>query len=168
MWTIATWKFTTKTWGRIDFVGIAQIIRINSTADELIRCHIGFREHERHIRLLINTDPMLPGNAPTVSHTTAQNLPCQFFSLSFSAFVALIVEHQRMQIAITGVEDVGHAQPIAITQFSNLSQHLGQSSTRDDTILHNVVRADATHSRKGGLASLPHEQSFLFATSRAI
>src|SRR5947209_16165701 len=105
MRAVASWKFATETRGRVDFVGIAQVVRVHYTADELMGSHIGFCKHERHIRLLINTDSMLTGNTATVSHTAPQNLSCQFFSLSFSTLVAFIIEHQGMQIAIACMED---------------------------------------------------------------
>ena len=72
------------------------------------------------------------------------------------ALDAPVVEHERMQIAVAGVEDVAHTQAVLLGQRVDAAKDLGQLRARHDAVLHVVVRADAAHRRERGLAPAPH------------
>jgi hypothetical protein len=65
-----------------------------------------------------------------------------------------IVEHQRMQVAVTGVEDVGDAQVVLVANVRDGNQHLAQLAKRNHPI-HAVVIGDAAYGTERGLAALP-------------
>src|SRR5947209_19167576 len=62
-----------------------------------------------------------------------------------------------MAMAIAGMTDVRYAQSRGIAHSFNLAQDFRQCGARDDPVLHDVIRRDASHGRKSSLASLPYE-----------
>jgi hypothetical protein len=62
-----------------------------------------------------------------------------------------------MQVAVAGVEDVGHLQVVLARERVDAVEHVAQRRARDDRVLHVVVRGDAAHGREGGLAHLPED-----------
>ena len=63
-----------------------------------------------------------------------------------------------MQIAVAGVEDVGHPDTAVGREGGDAPQHLGQRGARDDAVLDDVVRADPADRGEGRLAALPEQR----------
>ena len=61
---------------------------------------------------------------------------------SASPGIALVVEDERVQVAVAGVEDVADAHAVLDCQLADPPQHLGQARARHDAVLHVVARAD--------------------------
>ena len=71
----------------------------------------------------------------------------------------VVEEHERVQVAVAGVEDVGHPDAARRrTIVGDAAQHLGQRGARDDAVLHDVVRADPADRGERRLAALPEQR----------
>ncbi len=55
------------------------------------------------------------------------------------ALDALVVEDERVQVAVAGVEDVADAEAVLALELGDPAQHLGQPRPRHDAVLHVVV-----------------------------
>src|SRR3712207_4398553 len=71
----------------------------------------------------------------------------------------VVVEDERVQVAVAGVEDVGDAHAVLLTDLGDPLQDLPELRARDDGVLYVVVVADAAHRRERRLAALPEEGS---------
>ena len=71
----------------------------------------------------------------------------------------LVVEDERVQVAVTGVEDVADPQAVLALELGDPAQHPGELRPRDDTVLDVVALADAAHGPEGRLAALPEERA---------
>src|SRR5207237_8135659 len=68
---------------------------------------------------------------------------------------APVVQDERMQVAVAGVEDVADAQPVQLRELLDAPQHGRQLRARNDAVLDVVVGADPSHRGKGRLATAP-------------
>src|SRR6185436_8435212 len=68
-----------------------------------------------------------------------------------------VVADEGVEVAVAGVEDVGHLHVVLGRELIDAVEHLGQLRARDDAVLDEVVRADAAHRRERRLAGLPEE-----------
>ncbi len=91
----------------------------------------------------------------------AQDLGGQLLGAPLLALHVGVVEHQRVEVAVAGVEDVGDPQSALARHLGDAAQHLGQRRAGDDPVLDVVVRADPPDRGKGGLASLPEQRPLL-------
>ena len=64
-----------------------------------------------------------------------------------------------MQVAVAGVEHVGHPDPRRRRDLGDRREHLRQRGARDDAVLDDVVGTDPAHGREGGLAALPDQRA---------
>ena len=71
----------------------------------------------------------------------------------------VVEEHQRVQVAVAGVEDVGHADAGVPGEVGDRLEHLGQRGARDDAVLDDVVGADPPDRGERGLAALPDQRA---------
>ena len=76
-------------------------------------------------------------------------------SAARSRLMRAVVTDQRVQVAVSGMEDIRHAQSVLLGQGGDLPEHLRQLGPRDHAVLHVVGRGDAAHRREGRLAGLP-------------
>ncbi len=65
-----------------------------------------------------------------------------------------------MQVAVAGVEDVGHAQAMLVREVPMPLQHTRQFAARDGAVHAVVVRRDAAHGRERVLAAGPEALAF--------
>ncbi len=80
---------------------------------------------------------------------------------------ARVVQHQRVQVAVAGVEDVGDAQARGAGQRLDLGQHARDLGARDDAVLHDVVGRQPSHRRERALAPLPHQLALVLVGRHA-
>ena len=72
------------------------------------------------------------------------------------------VEHdQRVQIAVSGVEDIGHFQPVAVGHLADAAQNLRQAGGWDGAIHAKIIRADAPDGTERALTAFPDRRRFL-------
>src|SRR5260221_1434484 len=103
-----------------------------------------------------------------MGYATTNDLASEFLCAFFLPLDPLIVEDQRVQVAVTRVEDVGDAEAVLGAKFFNLAQYLRERCAWYYAILDDVVRTDAAHCCKCGLAALPHQQALLICAGQAI
>src|SRR3712207_4130538 len=70
----------------------------------------------------------------------------------------VVVEDERVQVAVPGVEDVGDAHAVLLADLGDPLEDLPELRARDDGVLDVVVVGDAAHRRERGLAALPEER----------
>ena len=73
---------------------------------------LGLLELCAHLVDFLDTDAVLTCNRATHFHTQLQYLATQFFGTMKLAWLACIVQNQRMQISIASMKHVGHTQTI--------------------------------------------------------
>ena len=77
--------------------------------------------------------------------------------------LSALVEDQRMEIAVAGMEDIGDAQACLLRQLGHVAQHRRQLGARNGRVDAIVIGRDAADGGKRGLAPGPEEQPFLLA-----
>ena len=66
-----------------------------------------------------------------------------------------VVEHERVQVAVAGVEHVPDPQAVRGRELLDPAQRLRKARARDDAVLDVVVGAHPAHGGEGGLAAVP-------------
>ena len=94
---------------------------------------------------------------PTSTQSRRMSAPKLFGLVEFARLVG-VVEDQRMQIAVAGVEDVGDAQAVLLRQLAHAGQHLRQFLARDGAVHAVIVGRDAADRRERRLAAGPEGQ----------
>ena len=74
--------------------------------------------------LLLFANTVFAGNRPSSFDAQPQDLFSQGHGPLLLAFNAAIVKHQRMEIAVASMEDIGHPQPSFRAEAINLAQEL--------------------------------------------
>src|SRR5579875_2258823 len=71
------------------------------------------------------------------------------------AGLAVIEQHQRMEVPVPGVEHVRHPDAGGCRQIGDRVEHLMQRGPRHHSVLHDVGGADPAHRGERRLAALP-------------
>src|SRR5215218_3687820 len=101
---------------------------------------------------------MLPGERASVLQAGEHDLPGELLGPLGLSLHVVVVEDERVQVAVAGVEDVRDPQAVLAAEVGDLLQYLPELRARDDGVLHVVVVGDASHRPKGRLAALPEER----------
>ena len=149
------------------FGGIRKQQRIERAAHALHRIQVRLGEHFRHHVFLLFAHAVLAGDRSALLDAQFQNPLRQPLGRFFLTGDAAIVHHQRMQIAIARMKNVGHAQPGRDAQLVDLAQNLRQRSARDHAVLHDVVGRDPAHRRERRLAAFPNQRALGFGLRHA-
>src|SRR5579863_3254850 len=64
-----------------------------------------------------------------------------------------------MKVAVTCVKNIRDAQAGLLAELIDFAENLRQRGARDDAVLNDVVRRDASHSGESRLAPLPDERA---------
>src|SRR5712692_6771058 len=131
--------------------------RVERAPQPLHRVEVAGPEQERHRARLVDSDPVLAGDRAARLDARVEDRLGQLLGALGLALVALVVEDERMEVPVAGVEDVADPQPELFLQLGDPAQHCRQLRPRDDAVLHVVVRADAAHGRERRLAPLPEQ-----------
>jgi hypothetical protein len=84
----------------------------------LLLGEIGLAEHRRHQVALFDADAMFAGQHAADLDAEAQDVGAEGLRLLQLARIVGIIQNQRMQIAVAGVEDVGDAQAVLLRQLA--------------------------------------------------
>src|SRR4051812_1720672 len=144
---------------RHDLPWVGQPVGVERAAQLLERREVGLAEHLRHVALLVDADPVLAGDRAAGVHAGLEDLPREL--LGALGVLVGVVADERVQVAVPGVEDVGHAHAVLLPQLGDPAQHLGQLRAGDDAVLHVVGARDAPHGRERRLAGLPEAGGLL-------
>ena len=98
--------------------------------------------------------PCSPVMEPPNSMHIAMISPARDFGALWFAGDAAIVEDERVQVAVAGVEDIGHAQFVFVAQAFDGGERLAQPAARHHAILHDMV-GPSRPTAENALAPLP-------------
>ena len=108
---------------------------------------------------LVHADAVLAGDRAAVLDAQVEDRAADLLGGLAGALDGVVEEHQRVQVAVAGVEDVGHPHAGGAGQLGDGGEHLGQRGARDDAVLDDVVGADPAHRGERGLAALPDQRA---------
>src|SRR5439155_23239246 len=77
------------------------------------------------------------------------------------AWNVLVVEDERMEVAVPGMEDARDPQTALLAERIDPPQHLGQARARHDAVLDVVARRDPAHRGERRLAAAPDARAVL-------
>jgi len=124
--------------GRHALARIEQAERVEGSLDGVELAQFLGRELDAHLIDLLDAHAMLAGDGAADLDAQFQQASAQFLgALQFAGLVG-VEQDQRMQVAVAGMEDIGHAQSVFLGQLGGAPQHLGQGAARDGAV-HAVV-----------------------------
>src|SRR4051812_45749999 len=88
-----------------DFAGIEQTAVVESAFEPLLLGEVDLAEHCRHQVALLNADAVLAREHAADLDTESEDLGPELFGLVELARLVGVIEDQRMQIAVAGMED---------------------------------------------------------------
>ena len=83
---------------------------------------------------------MLPGDAAAHGDRQLENFSAELFGPLYLLLIAGIKQNQRMQVAVTGVKDIGNGQSIFPGQAGYFLQHMSYLAARYGAVHAVVVR----------------------------
>src|SRR6516165_2231917 len=117
---------------------IEQATAVEGAFEPLLLREVGLAEHDRHEIALLHAHPVLAGQYSPYLDAELEDLgPEPFGALELAGLIG-IVEDQRMQVAVSGVEHVGDRELELIGELSHAGEHLGKAGTRDGAV-HAVI-----------------------------
>ena len=111
-----------------------------------------------HVLRLVHPDPVLAGDRPAVLDAEVEDRAGHLLGVLGLPGDRLVEEHQRVQVAVAGVEDVRDPDAARPGELGDPPQHLGQRRPRDHAVLDDVVGADPADRGERGLAALPEQR----------
>src|SRR5262245_27508927 len=100
---------------------------------------------------------MLAGENATDLDAEFQDFRAEFFSLlQFTGCIG-VIENEWMQIAVTGMENIGEAQAVFYRRFFHAFEYERQFCARDGPVRAVVVGRNAPDRREGRLAAGPKQ-----------
>ena len=127
----------------------------NARRGAVHRRQVGLREHPRHRAHLVDADPVLARERPARLDAGVEDLGRELLGTLRLALDRGVVEHERMQVAVAGVEHVPDPEAVRAESSLDPAQRLRKPRPRDDAVLDVVVGAHPAHRREGGLAAVP-------------
>src|SRR5690606_15602240 len=104
---------------------------------------------------LFHADAVLAGENAADLDAEAQDVGAEILrALQLVADIG-VIEDQRMQIAVAGVEDIGDTQPVFFRKFAHAGQYARQFLARDGAVHAEIVGRDAADRRERRLAPRP-------------
>src|SRR5262249_26470395 len=116
---------------REDLAGIEQPVRVEGAFEAELMVEVDLVEHRRHEVALFDADAMLAGEHAADLDAIAQDVGAELLGARQLALVVGIVENERMEIAVAGMEDIGDAQPMLLRELAHMGEHIGQALPRD-------------------------------------
>ena len=153
--------------GGVDLAGVQQMAGVEGALDPLLLLQVVLGEHGVHQVALLDADAVLAGEHPADLDAHAQDIGAHLFHLLQFPRLVGVVQDQRVQVAVPGVEYVGDAEAVLLGQGADALEHMGQLVARDGAVHAVIVRRDAPHRREGRLAAGPEFQAFLFVAADA-
>src|SRR4051794_25443013 len=102
--------------GRHDLAGVGEPGRVPGAAQLLERGEVVLPEHLRHVLLLVDADAVLAGDRPAGLQARVEDPARELLRARGLALAAPVEAHQRMQVAVARVEDVGHEHAVLLRQ----------------------------------------------------
>lgn len=112
--------------GRKHLSGIEQALRVEGAFQTLLLVEVDLAEHFRHQIALLDADAVLAGEHAAELDAGAQDVGAEGFGALDLAGLVGIVEDQRMQIAVAGMEHVGATKLVLFRELADARQRLRQ------------------------------------------
>ena len=106
--------------------GLSRPLGVERAFEPLLLVEVVLGEHHRHQVALLDADAVLAGQHAADLDAELEDFGAELLGLLQLARLVGVVEDQRMQIAVAGVEHVGDAQPVVLRQFADALEHLRQ------------------------------------------
>ena len=151
---------------RKDLGRVQQPLGVEHRLDAHLHGEVGLGELDAHEVALLDADAVLAGEAAARGHAQLEDLVARLLGPLGLGRIVGVVEDQRVQVAVAGVEDVGDAQAVPVADVRDGDQHLAQLAERDHAV-HAVVVGDAADGAERGLAALPDGGALLRALADA-
>jgi hypothetical protein len=138
-----------------DLLGIERALPVEDLAHPR-HCGKILRRIDRGHRLaLFESDAVLARNRTAQIDRHAQDLVAGFDHGRNLFLISLVIADQRVQITVTGMEDIGHGEVmVSRNAFDGVERSRERAAPHAD-ILHVVVRGNASHGARGAFASGP-------------
>ena len=130
-------------------------------AEQLHRREIALAEELRHRARLVDADAVLAGERAARVDAGVEDRRRELLGALGLALDRLVVEHERVQVPVAGVEDARDPQPVLGAELGGPPQHLGQLRSRHDAVLDVVARRDPAHRGERRLAAAPDPRALL-------
>ena len=105
-------QFGTTMQRRVYLTGIEKMTGIKRTFNALLLIHIIFREHRAHEVTLLDANAMLTGQHTANLDTHFKNFGTKIFGgFQLARFIG-IIQNQRMQVTVTGMENIGDTKAV--------------------------------------------------------
>src|SRR5262249_28316447 len=112
----------------------------------------------RHEIDLLDADAVLAGDAAALRDALLEDLVARREDALHFLGVAFVEEHDGMEVAVAGVEDVADAQVVLLPDALDLAQHVRQFATRHDPVLRAITGSEPAAGPEGLLARLPEQE----------
>ncbi len=142
-----------------DLARVAQAGRVERAPDQLHGVQVIGVEHLRHVAGLVDADAVLAGDRAAVFQAGVQDRTGQFLGRDRLGGRGVVIEHQRVQVPVAGVEHVGHPDARLRGHRGDLGQDGAQRRPRHHPVLDDERRADPAHRGERGLAARPDDRA---------
>src|SRR5438445_8861053 len=140
---------------RNDFTGITELLGIENLPEAIHDLQVIIGEQPGHAVFLFQANTVFAAQATTeINAGTEDRFPCLQHALDLLG-IALVVQHQRVQIAIASVEDIGNTQTVGGTDLLEPAQGFGQACTRNHAVMRIIIRTQASYRPERLLTPLP-------------
>src|SRR5262245_61444040 len=145
---------------------VADAVWVERPAQALHHREVVGAEEQRHRARLVDTDAVLARQRAARVDARLEDRLGERASALGLALGPCVVEDERVEIAVAGVEDVADPQAVLDLELGDPAQDLGQLRARDDAVLDVVVARDAAHRRERRLPSLPEQRPLVVVRGR--
>ena len=118
---------------------------------------VGFGEHFGHGVFFVLADAVFAGDGAAGGDAEVEDFGGERFGGVLLAGDARVVEDERVEVAVAGVEDVGDADACCGAEAGDFAHDLREGGAGNNAVLHDVVGGDAAHGGEGGFAAFPDE-----------
>jgi hypothetical protein len=143
-----------------DFAGIEGGIGIEGVVDAAHEIEVGVGEEERHELGFFHADAVLAGESAANFDAIADDFGGGLQGALELRGVAGIVEHDGMQVAVAGVENVSDLKAILIADLPDAAESLGKFRTGNDAVEDVIAGGQAAECAESVLAAFPEKVAF--------
>src|SRR6266699_4440461 len=140
---------------------VEQTLVVEGAFEPLLLLEVSLGEHGRHQVALFHAHPVLAGEHAADLDAKLEDVRAELFRTLELARLVGVVENERVEIAVAGMEDVGDGEPIGFGQLAHALEHLRQPRARDGAGHAGIVGRDAADRRERRLAPGPEQEPLL-------
>ena len=150
-----------------DLAGIEQMVGIEGALHAHLLVQVDLGELHAHQVALLDSDAMLAGQHAADAHAEPQDIGAEFLGAMQLVGIVGVEQDQRMEIAVTGMEDVDDPQTMLLRHLAHLGQHLDQAAARHRAIEAHIVGRYLADGGERRLAAGPEQHPLLLVVADA-